>query len=283
MIAQPERRNPFGLGNGPLARKQLRELTLGSARRARAIPFSAFSPERYAEPALALASDQYGALARGERSAIGLFARLAAALDTFAAPREFVLAATAAAHDEARHAQYCEEFAVRCGFDTGSAPAAPSPSEPEPESLIELDIAMLRSVALSETLAAELLMACRRLAREPVARALLTTLIADEVHHARLGWYYAASRAHCWSPEERQQVADALAEAVIRIESEFHWGRDAVEPFDRPTRALGVLSTPQQRSSIQDVVQNEILPGLDALGLNASKVWEIARKQVPGE
>ena len=274
MMAPLKQRNSFGLGNGPLARQQLRELTRGSARRARAIPFSAFSPERYAPPALALASDQYGALARGERSAIGLFARLAAALDAFAAPREFVIAASAAAHDEARHAQYCEEFAVTCGFDASAALATPSPVEPEPRSLIELDIAMLRSVALSETLAAALLMACRRLAREPVARALLTTLIADEIHHARLGWYYAASRAQGWSSEERQQVADALAEAVIRIESEFHWGRDAAEPFEQPARALGVLSTNLQRSCIQDVVHNEILPGLDALGLNAGRVWE---------
>ena len=273
-MARPEQRNPFGLGHGPLARHQLRELTRGSARQRRVIPFSEFSPERYAPAALALASDQYGALARGERSAVGLFARLAAALDTFAAPREFVLAATAAAHDEARHAQYCEEFAVRCGFDASLAAVAPSQIEPEPRSLIELDIAMLRSVALSETLAAALLMACRRLAREPVVRALLTSLISDEIHHARLGWYYAANRASAWSTDERQQVADALAEAVIRIESEFHWGRDAAEPFDQPTRVLGVLHTDAQRACIQDVVEHEILPGLDALGLNASMVWQ---------
>jgi hypothetical protein len=274
VTVQPEQRNPFGLGHGPLARHQLRVLTRGPTRRARAIPFSDFAPEHYAQEALALASNQYGALARGERSAIGLFARLAAALDAFAAPREFVLAATAAAHDEARHAQYCEEFAVRCGFDTSAPPAAPAPVEPEPRSLIELDVAMLRSVALSETLAAALLMACRRVAREPVARALLTTLIADEIHHARLGWYYAASRSPNWSTDERQQVADALAEAVICIESQFHRGRDAAPPFDRSTRALGVLRTDLQRSCIQDVVEHEILPGLDALGLNASKAWE---------
>ena len=274
MITPSEPRNPFGLGRGPLARHQLRALTRGPTRRTRAIPFSDFAPEHYAQEALALSSEQYGALARGERSAIGLFARLAAALDAFAAPREFVLAATAAAHDEARHAQYCEEFAVRCGFDASAPRATLAPVEPEPRSLIELDVAMLRSVALSETLAAALLMACRRIAREPVSRALLTTLIADEIHHARLGWYYAASRAPSWNAEERQQVADALAEAVICIEAEFHWGRDAAPPFDRPTRALGVLRTDLQRACIQDVVENEILPGLDALGLNASKAWQ---------
>ena len=133
---------------------------------------------------------------------------------------------------------------------------------------------MLRVVALSETLVAALLMACRRVAREPVARALLQTLIADEIHHARLGWYYAASRSPSWTLNERQQVADALAQAVICIESEFHWGRDATQSFDRETRSLGVLHTDLQRSCIQDVVQNEILPGLDALGLNASKAWQ---------
>lgn len=274
MTAPSEQRNPFGLGQGPLARHQLRVLTRGPTRRARAIPFSDFAPEQYAPESLALASDQYGALARGERSAVGLFARLGAALDAFSVPREFVLAATAAAHDEARHAQYCEEFAVRCGFDASAPVANHAPAEPEPGSLLDLDIAMLRSVALSETLAAALLMACRRVAREPVARALLTTLIADEIHHARLGWYYAASRSPSWSTDERQRVADALAEAVVCIEAEFHWGRDAAPPFDRPARALGVLRSDLQRACIQDVVQNEILPGLDALGLSASKAWE---------
>lgn len=274
MIAHSVQRNPFGLGNGPLARHQLRALTRGPTRRVRAIAFSAFAPKHYAPAALALASDQYGALARGERSAIGLFARLGAALDRFGAPREFVLAATAAAHDEARHAQYCEEFAVRCGFDASVLAAGPPCAEPEPTSLVELDVAMLRSVALSETLAAALLMACRRVAREPVARALLTTLIADEIHHARLGWYYAANRAQQWSPAERQKVADALAEPVLRIEYEFHHGRDAAESFEQPTRALGVLGTDAQRACIRDVVEHEILPGLDALGLNASRVWQ---------
>jgi len=274
MKSQPQPRNLLGLGQGPLARDQLRALTRGPTRRARAIAFSSFAPEQYAEQALALAADQYGALARGERSAIGLFARLAAALDGFAAPREFVLGATAAAHDEARHAQYCEELAVRCGFDASALPAVSAPVEPEPRSLLELDVAMLRSVALSETLAAALLMACRRVARDPVARALLTTLIADEIHHARLGWYYAANRSPAWSVNERQHVADALAEAVICIESEFHWGRDAAPQFDRPTRTLGVLRTDLQRACIRDVVEHEILPGLDALGLNASKAWQ---------
>ena len=265
-------RDLFGFGDGPLARRQRRELT-SMSRRSRAIPFEQFARERYAPEVLRLACEQYGALARGERSAIGLFARIAASLDAQGAPSEFVLAATAASHDEARHAVYCEELAVRCGFDPASA-AVSAPSEPEPRTLLELDIALIRSVAVSETLAAALLMSCRRLAKDPVVRALLTTLIGDEIHHARLGWYYAAARQPAWTLEERQQVADAVGEAIARIEHEFWHGREPDASASPAAHALGILDTETQRACIREVVESELLPGLDALGLGASSAWE---------
>lgn len=264
-------RPAFGFGDGPLARKQRRELATVRGR-SRVIDLRDFTPERYAAEALALASDQYGALARGERSAITLFARIAVALDAHDAPNEFVLAATSASHDEARHARYCEELAVRCGFDAESS-VERAPAEPEPSSLLELDIALLRSVAISETLAAALLMSCRAQAKDPSVRALLTALIGDEVHHARLGWYYAAMRQPAWTLNERQQIADAVGEAIVQIEQEFWHGRDANPAAAPSARSLGVLDTERQRACIRDVVEQELLPGLDALGLGASAAW----------
>lgn len=261
----------FRFGEGPLARKQRRELATVRGR-TRVIKLQEFAKEQYAPEALALASDQYGALARGERSAITLFARIAVALDAHDAPSEFVLAATSASHDEARHAHYCEELAVRCGFDPGAA-AERAPVEPEPSSLVELDIALVRSVAISETLAAALLMSCRAVAKDPGVRALLTALIGDEIHHARLGWYYAAMRQPAWTLEERQRVADAVGEAVVQIEQEFWNGRDADIQSAPSALALGVLDTERQRTCIRDVVEQELLPGLDALGLGASAAW----------
>ena len=41
-----------------------------------------------------------------------------------------------------------------------------------------------------------------------MARALYTALAADEVHHARLGWYYFAWRAPTWTRPEKQRLAD---------------------------------------------------------------------------
>ncbi|HET7540816.1 MAG TPA: ferritin-like domain-containing protein [Polyangiaceae bacterium] len=266
----------FGFGDGPLARQQRRALT-AAPRRVRAIAFEKFSAEQYAPEAVALARDQYGALALGERSAIGLFARIAAALDANDAPSEFVLAATAASHDEARHARYCEELAVRCGFDPTSSVERAAP-EPEPRTRLELDVALVRSVAVSETLAAALLMACRRVATDPVVRALLTTLIGDEIHHARLGWYYAAARQASWSVAERQQIADAVAEAIVQIEYEFGQGRDTTHECYQSAHALGILDTERQRACIRDVVEHELLPGLDALGLGASAAWANRRR-----
>ena len=271
-------RQGFGFGEGPLARRQRRELSMARGR-TRSLNLQDFAREHYAPEALALASDQYGALARGERSAIALFARIAVALDAHDAPSEFVLAATSASHDEARHAHYCEELAVRCGFDPDVA-VERAPSEPEPSSLLELDIALVRSVAISETLAAALLMSCRAQSKDPAVRALLTALIGDEIHHARLGWYYAAMRQPAWTLTERQQIADAVGEAMVQIEQEFWVGRDAAEEATPSARALGVLDTERQRACIRDVVEQELLPGLDALGLGASAAWA-ARRQ-PG-
>lgn len=269
-MSESAARNPLGLGQGPLARQQLLQLTRGPKRRTRTIPFKSFQAERYAPGVLALAADQYGALARGERSAVGLFARIAAALDTQAAPREFVLAATEACNDEARHAQYCEELAVRCGFDANHSATPLTPTEPELRNMIELDVAMLRAVAISETLAAALLMACRTLARDATARALLGTLIADEVHHARLGWYYAAQRAPQWSRDEHQFIANEVAAAVVRIEPDFRCGRDAAASDQEAAHALGILDSANQQRCIRDVIENEIRPGLLALGIDVS-------------
>jgi hypothetical protein len=281
VTAQSTLRNPFGLGTGPLARREARQLAGGSPPRPPSIPFSEFVPSSHPEAALALAAEQYASLARGERSAIGLFARIATALDAQALSPEFVLAATAASHDEARHAVYCEELAVRCGaapFASGRESSAGAPSsEPALSTLAELDVTLLKAVAISETLAAALLMACRDRARDPVVVALLGALVADEIHHARLGWYYAAERAPSWNEAERQALADVVGEAVVQIESEFWWGRDAEAAFERSAEELGVLSSVAQRQCILEVMQQEILPALDALGLSASLAWDHRR------
>jgi hypothetical protein len=142
----------------------------------------------------------------------------------------------------------------------------------------EVDFAMLHYVAVSETLATALLTQCKRVARDRLSRAVFTALLADEVHHARLGWYYASHRSPSWTLGERQQLADRVAERIVGIEEEFWMGRDAPPAAAASARALGILDSKTQRAVIRDAMENEIVPALDALGFGGSRVWALRRR-----
>jgi hypothetical protein len=268
----------------PLARQHERLLAGRPARRPPPIPWDAFDRARYPEPALALAAEAERALAAGEYGAVDLFARLAAALSLHGAPLDIVTAATRIPTDEARHAEYALRMASLCAGREVAFEIDPAAIERgrRPLATIEdLDRAMLETAALSETLAGALIDACRRGAEDPTARALLTSILGDEVHHARLGWYYLAWRAPSWTQAERQRLADRAGEMVMGVEAQFQRGRDAPRGSRRAARALGVLDTPSQRRAMHRVLSDEIVPALDALGLGASHAWRARRRCGP--
>jgi hypothetical protein len=104
-------------------------------------------------------------------------------------------------------------------------------------------------------------------------RAVYSSIVADEVHHARLGWYYLAWRAPAWTRAERQRVGDRAGAYVVEIEKQFWRGRDAPEGVRAAARALGVLESEGQRRAVRAIMDDEIVPALDALGLGASHAW----------
>jgi hypothetical protein len=134
--------------------------------------------------------------------------------------------------------------------------------------------------AIGETLAAALLGESRRRALDPVISAALTAIAADEVHHARLGWYHLAWRAPQWTPPERQRVADHAAAVVAGVRLRAVTGHDAPPGAEEAASALGLLDTASRRDTIARVMDEEIVPGLDSFGLNATYAW---KGGAPGE
>lgn len=265
----------------PLARRH--EQTLGGklARIPKALPWPAFRPSEHPRAALALATDFWMGLARGEYAAVGLFAKIATALTAAGAPFDLVYAATVASADETRHAEYALRMASLSGGQEATLSLDPAAFRAHLAPIAndeELDLTLVNSVAISETLATALLTACQRRASDRLSRSVLTAVLSDEVHHARLGWYYLAHRAPRWTTAERQRLADAAAEVVVHVEEEFWIGRDAPRSASIGARALGLLDSKSQRSVIHDVMENEILPGLDALGFGASRAWPLRRR-----
>jgi hypothetical protein len=268
------------LSETDLATHYERELRGESARVHRPIPWERFQREAYPDQALGLADGLFTRLATGEYSAVGLFAHITSGLALMQAPFDLVAAATRVSSDELRHADYCLRMASLCrGVEVSVAlrPDALAAVVPDAFDAENIDFLMLKYAAVGETLAAALLTECRRQATDPVTHALFTSLVADEVHHARLGWYFAAHRTKCWQQAERRRLADRVAEFVVDIERDFWTGGDAPENAAAGARALGVLDSITQRGVISDVMSREIAPALDALGLGGSHAWAARR------
>ncbi len=265
----------------PLSRQHERTMERGPARRLRPIPWKRFRREAYPEPALALATHEMSALAVGEYTAVDQFARIASGLALNGVPIDLVAAASAIPADEIRHSDYTLRFAsMLAGRDVALPYARPAYEGrmSKPMSLADLDLVMLELPAIAETLAAALLRACAEAATDPVSKAVLGSILSDEVHHLRLGWYYLHWRSPAWTRAERQRAADFAGNTLLGIEVEFGKGRDAPPGSKQAAKALGVLDTPSQRRVVRDVMEQEIVPALDALGLGASHAWRARRR-----
>ena len=269
------------LSNTPLADVHDDAIRGAVGRNSRPIPWQDFERARYPEEALSLARELFVKLAGGEYSAVALFAQITSSLALTQAPIDFVAASARVSSDEIRHADYCLRMATLCQGSpvTVTVPSAALASDiPHALNVEELDFLMLKYAAVGETLAAALLTECRRSATDPVLRALFTSIVSDEVHHARLGWYYAKYRAELWSPELRARLSERVAGFVVGIEVEFSQGRDAPAHASAAARALGVLDSVTQRAAIHDVMTTEIVPALDAIGLSGSVAWDERRR-----
>jgi hypothetical protein len=269
------------LTDGPLARQHEHALAERATRRGHAIPWEKFDRAKYPAPALALAHHAQKMLATGEYGAIDVFARLASALSLNGAPFDLVASAARVPSDEIRHADYAIRLAsLFAGSDTELAVDRDNFEQrwQRPIEIDELDVLMCEVPAIGETLAGALLTACQRRASDPTVKAVFTSIVSDEVHHARLGWYYLAWRAPQWSRAQQQRVADRAGELVADTERRFWKGRDAPEGSKKAAKALGVLDSDSQRATVRAVMEDEIVPALDALGLGASHAWRVRRR-----
>ncbi len=269
------------LTDTPLARQHERRGDGRAARKPRPIPWRAFDRRRFPKPAIDLALDSCVKLASGEYGAVQLYAQLTSALTMAPLPFDLVTASAAICTDEARHADYAMQMArALTGEDV------PVPLEREmlekpwqkTVSLEDIDGAILYVAALSETIACALVAACLERATDPTANALFANLLADEIHHARFGWYYLSWRSAQWTRAERQRIADRMAGNVVTVERRFWHGRDAPAGASDAARALGVLESEGQRAAIRAVMETEIVPVLDSLGLGASHAWRLRER-----
>jgi hypothetical protein len=194
-----------------------------------------------------------------------------------------------------RHAELCAELALACWPEgRGSEPAVfrwdpprlpwvgpPVLGEDPGPTLGWAAEAILVSCCIGETLSRPMLEAIAMVATEPLAQAVARQILRDEHLHATFGWETLGSLL----PRLDQAQHDALAQRMTRafgaverttacgIAVEAVAGKSlAIAEGNEPN--LGTLGDEQYAMIFFATMETEVLPQLQALGLDAMGAWQ---------
>ena len=211
----------------PLAREHERLLARRDRRAILPIPWRRFERERYPQAALALAAGFQRDLAVGELLAVDGFSRVAAALALLAAPLDcssarpracrrtrFAMPITTCACSRSSRAARSTRRARRSRPTSCRRARARTPGGRRRSPRSTCGCSRSRSSARRWRARCSSSAGGRR--SDPVAGALYRSVVADEIHHARLGWYYLAWRSAAWTARDRARLAGARRRPLAR-------------------------------------------------------------------
>lgn len=184
-----------------------------------------------------------------------------------------------AAHDEIFHARLCAAIGARLGAAAPRHDAGPVRARLAPlaDPTARACALTLIEVAVGETISLAMFRAGRRAAREPLTRAALERILADEVRHQRLGWSAIVE----WWPALDSGRRDALQEEARRAlgAMEQQIAAPALKRLEegfafQPAYAdLGVLAPEARVEAFYAAVERLVVPRLTRLGLDGARAW----------
>jgi hypothetical protein len=113
--------------------------------------------------------------------------------------------------------------------------------------------------------------ASHRAATEPLTRAALEAILADEARHQQLGWDALAAIGP--SEELAREAARALASSERQIAVPSLRLLEAGAPFDPAWAALGVIEPARRVEAFYAAVEQVVVPRLDRLGVDGGRAW----------
>ena len=218
-----------------------------------------------------------------EHRAVGIFQLYGLDLLAAGAPAEVLSLACRAALDEVRHAElFARLTTIYSGVPETPPPGIPPLSE-DPTIPIDHQVAReaLHLSVGSETFSAVLLAEKREHAEDPVVRDVLGVVIADEIHHARMGWAFLAAllegakadEMHALLQRELVPLFDDLTAAMFGDPRALP--EPGVVPAERPlARAHGWMSTRDEYALYREAIDEVWIPGLRQMGLDCADIAE---------
>jgi hypothetical protein len=258
----------------------------------------AFDRARYPLELRREAARQWAGRARNEHGSVHQFSALTHALTEARAPLHLLGALARLVTDEVRHAELCASLAIACypeGLEREPRlfrwplPRAPWPAAPPLDaegSALAIERwaadAIITACCIGETLSRPLLAAVETVATDPLVEGVAAQILRDEHLHATFGW-----EALGWLiPRLDRAALDWLEEQLPRrfagFERSTACGQRIEDLADRPVSIrpgaasepnLGTLGPQQYAVIFFATFEQEILPPLRALGLDADRAW----------
>ena len=210
--------------------------------------------------------------ADSERSVGSVFAQLIAELSATGAHPEVIALARRARADETRHARICAELAAAYRGDDVREAAPLNVRLPDYGELPRMRAALhaVNLCCIGETIATAFVEACfAECTAWPELRDVHGIHLADEIHHARVGWAHVASL----TDDERARIATRLEE-LLRAQVLGWEARIATLP-EHGAAGHGYPPRAALVAVVHVAVRDLVLPGFDYVGVETggARAW----------
>jgi hypothetical protein len=217
---------------------------------------------------------QWRVRATAELRVAGVFAGVSQGLFERGADPKVLSIAARAVSDEVRHAALCGAVSEHYLERTAEWPVPGTSRMPKLSRApmqLRPTLHTLAMGCVNETIASAWLEASLREATVPLARSAIRELIADDVHHARMGWAHLASG---FVSRETRLALGAWLPALLEAAAK-PWTLKGKLNVPEGAPDHGVPSESTTLSVARGTVYGVILPGFDALGVptGAAREW----------
>lgn len=208
-----------------------------------------------------------------EYSSAPVFAGLARQLAAADAAPALVAEVLKMADEEHHHGVLCGAVVEALGGQAVGTthPEVPLPEHADVDRFEAVTRNLLSVCCLSETVAVALIGAERLEMPEGPLRALLSTILADEVGHARLGWRWLTAIQPQLDAERRARLGAYLAVAFDHLVTHE---LALLVPGGPVAPELGLCDGGAARTLFMATVTDVIVPRLEDLGLPARAAWD---------
>ncbi len=241
------------------------------------LPAADLSP--YAEANVRFARDAWPLRAAEELRSALIFRGLTQAARALAIAEPWPSRFAAAVRDELRHARLCATVGARLGARAPAYDARPVRARLSRLTSPRWRVAsiLLAELAIGETISMLLFRATCRAAREPLTRAALSAILADEARHQRLGWAALTDLWPSLAEDERNDLQHEAARALASCERStavpaMQWLKSGGR-FEPEYAALGVLDPAIRVETFYAAVERLVVPRLTRLGLEGARAW----------